>query len=107
MNLFLACALTLLIEVPFLVLFGYRRKEQIAVTVLANIVTNLTLNLLFMLVLPYRIPVILLSEAVVVAAECVIYAFAFGASGKLFLLTFAANVLSFGAGAVLSHFWRI
>ncbi len=103
MNLFLACALTLLIEVPFLALFGYRRKKQIAVTILANVVTNLTLNLLFMLVLPYRIPVILLSEAVVVAAECAIYALAFGASGKLFLLTLAANVFSFCGGLLLAR----
>ena len=103
MNLFLACALTLLIEVPFLALFGYRRKRQIAVTILANVVTNLTLNLLFMLVLPYRIQVILASEAVVVAAECAIYALAFGASGKLFLLTLAANVFSFCGGLLLAR----
>ena len=103
MILLAACALTLLIEVPFLALCGYRDREEIAVTALANVVTNLTLNLLFQLaVLPYRIPVILAAEAVVVLAEFGLYALAFGASGRLFLLTLAANVLSFGTGVILS-----
>ncbi len=103
MSIFLACALTVLIEVPFLALFGYRRRDEIAVTFLSNVVTNLTLNLSLMLFLPYRIPVILVSEAVVVAAECAIYALAFGASGKLFLLTLAANVFSFCGGLLLAR----
>lgn len=107
MSLFLACALTILIEVPFLALFGYRRRDEVAVTVLANIVTNLPLNLLFLFVLPYRVSVILAAEAAVVAAECVIYALAFGASRKLFFLTFAANALSFGIGLLLPRILRI
>ena len=84
MILLAACALTLLIEVPFLALCGYRDREEIAVTALANV------------------PVILAAEAVVVLAEFGVYALAFGASGRLFLLTLAANVLSFGTGVILS-----
>lgn len=103
MSIFLACALTVLIEVPFFALFGYRRRDEIAVTFLSNVVTNLTLNLLLMLFLPYRIPVILAAEALVVLSEFGIYALAFGASGKLFLLTLAANVFSFCGGLLLAR----
>ena len=101
MSLFLACALTVLIEVPFLALFGFRGREEIAVTVCANIVTNLVLNLCWALVLPHRTAVVLLAESLVVLAEYVIYALAFGKSGRLFFLTCAANALSFGIGVIL------
>ncbi|MCR5682007.1 MAG: hypothetical protein K6G29_06080 [Clostridiales bacterium] len=102
MSIFLAAALTVLIEVPFLALCGYRQRDELAVAALTNLVTNLTLNLLFRLgVLPYRIPVILAAEALVVLAEYGIYALAFGRSGKLFFLTLAANALSFGIGVIL------
>ncbi|MBQ3707966.1 MAG: hypothetical protein II889_08660 [Clostridia bacterium] len=102
MSIFLAAALTVLIEVPFLALCGYRQRDELAVAALTNLVTNLPLNLLFRLgVLPYRIPVILAAEALVVLAEYGIYALASGRSGKLFFLTLAANALSFGTGVIL------
>ena len=41
-------------------------------------------------------------EGIVVLAEYLIYARAFGASGRLFLQTLAANVLSYGIGVALS-----
>ena len=46
MMIFLACALTVLIETPFLALFGYRKRDEVVIIVCANVVTNLLLNLL-------------------------------------------------------------
>ena len=45
MTLFLACALTVLIETPILVCAGYRGRDEVTVVVCANVVTNLLLNL--------------------------------------------------------------
>ena len=101
MSLFLACALTVLIETPFLALFGLRGREEIAVTVCANVVTNLILNLCWTFLLPHRPAVVLLSEALVVFAEYCVYALAFGRSRRLFFLTLAANALSYGIGLLL------
>ena len=100
MRLFLACFLTVVIETAFFALVGYRRKEQLAVVIAANIATNLALNLL-LLVLPYTYPTVLLLELAVLAAEYAAYALAFGRSGRLFLLTMLANLLSFGLGGLL------
>ena len=100
MTVFLACALTVLIETPFLALFGYRRREELAVIVCANVVTNLLLNLALMLLPLPRWSVYPL-EAAVVAAEYAVYALAFGRSRRLFLLTLAANCLSYGIGLLL------
>ena len=100
MTVFLACTLTVLIETPFLALFGYRRREELAVIVCANVVTNLLLNLALMLLPLPRWSVYPL-EAAVVAAEYAVYALAFGRSRRLFLLTLAANCLSYGIGLLL------
>lgn len=97
----LACLLTVLIETPFLALFGLRGKRESAVVVCANVLTNLLLNLAFQLGLPYRPGWIALGELSVVAAEYAIYARAFGPSRKLLLLTAAANCLSFGLGLLI------
>ena len=101
MSLFLACALTVMIETPFLWLFGLRGREETVIVVCANVVTNLILNLSFRLFLPYRLPVILAAEALVVLAEYGIYAAAFGRGRRLFFLTLAANALSYGTGLLL------
>ena len=106
MSLVYACVLTVLIETPFLRLFGYRGREDTVIIVCANVVTNLILNLSFQLFLPYRVPVILAAELLVVAAEYGIYAAAFGRSRRLLLLTFAANALSFGLGELLNLLLR-
>ena len=58
MSLFFACGLTVLIEVPFLFLFGYRGRNAVTVTVCANVITNLPLNLAFLWFLPRTAPVI-------------------------------------------------
>ena len=99
---FLACLLTVLIETPFLALCGYRKRFDLAVIVCTNVVTNLLLNLLIALVFRghpggWIYPM----EGAVVAAEFMIYSSAFGRSMKLFLLTLAANCLSYGIGLLI------
>lgn len=97
----LACLLTVLIETPFLALWGYRSRRELAVIVCANVLTNLLLNLSFLLGLPYRPGWIAAGELLAVAAEYGIYARGFGRSRKLLLLTLLANCLSFGLGLLL------
>ncbi len=101
MQILLACVLTVLIETPFLALWGYRDRRSLTVIVCANVITNLLLNLSFLLGLPYRPVVIAAAELLVVAAEYGIYARAFGRSRKLLLLTLTANCLSFGLGLLI------
>ena len=100
MIIFLYCLLTVLIETPFLAAFGWRKPDDIKIIVCANVLTNLTLNLLVALI-PSLYSWIYLLEALVVAVEYFIYRKAFGPSRKLFLLTLAANVLSYCIGLVL------
>ena len=100
MAIFVACGLTVLIETAFLALCGYRDAFCVAVIVCANILTNLTLNLVlgvFGLGGWWLLPL----ELAVVAAEFAIYAKAFDPSWRLLGLTFAANALSFSVGVLL------
>ena len=100
--LFLACLLTVIIETPFLALCGYRKRDELLIIVCANVLTNLLLNLVIALGF-HGSPGgwVYLMEACVVAAEYCIYACGFGRSGKLFLLTLAANCLSYGVGLLI------
>ena len=98
----LACLLTVLIETGFLALFGFRSRFDLTVIVCANIITNLVLNTVITLFFHgYPGGWIWVMEALVVAAEFGIYAFAFKPSWKLFFLTFAANALSYSIGLIL------
>lgn len=103
MNLVLACTLTVLIETPFLALSGYRSKDEITVTVCANVATNLLLNLGLSM---YPGAPVLLAEAAVVLSEYAVYALAFGRSKRLFSLTLAANLLSFACSYPLAWLLR-
>ena len=103
MRIFLACAMTVLIETPFLALCGFRKRDELIVIVCANVVTNLLLNLLLYLAPAlYAAPAVALLEAAVVAAEYGIYRLTFGPRRGLLLLVLAANALSFGLGLLLS-----
>lgn len=99
---FLACLLTVVIETAFLASFGYRDRRALTVIACANVITNLLLNLTIWLAFRgdpgFRIYPL---EALVVAAEYVIYAVAFGKGWKLFFLTLAANLLSYGLGLLV------
>lgn len=99
---FFACFLTVMIEVPFLALYGYRSKYALTVTVCANVLTNLLLNLLIQLVFHGNPGFwILPMELAVIYGEFLIYCAAFEKSAKLHFLTFSANVLSYGIGLLL------
>lgn len=100
MILFAACALTVLIETPFLMLFGYRDRDAVTVIVCANVISNLLLNLVRAFFLPQSAAVYPL-EAAVVVGEYLIYRAAFGGSRRLFALTLAANCLSYALGLLI------
>ena len=102
MRIFLACALTVLIETPFLALWGYQKRDEVLVIVCANVVTNLLLNLLLWRVPSLYGPAVYALEALVVAVEYGVYRLAFGPRRGLFWLTLAANALSYGLGLLLS-----
>jgi hypothetical protein len=107
MRIALAAILTIAIEVPFLCLTCCRRKVFVAAAVLGNLATNLTLQLAVLLLvnvaglggvmwwLVYPL------EFMVVLAEYCVYRAVSSPSRRLFWLTFAANALSYGVGALL------
>lgn len=101
MMIFAACLLTVLIETPFLALFGYRKRDDLIIIVCANVITNLLLNLSLMLFWGDIGAGIYLLEALVVAAEFAVYSAAYVPSLRLFVLTLAANALSYSFGLLI------
>ncbi len=98
---FLACLLTILIEAPFLMLFGYWTRYAVTVIVCANIISNLVMNLaLSSWHCLYAPTDLALPEITAAAFESAVYSVAFGFSPRLLLLTIAANALSFGIGVL-------
>lgn len=95
-----ACLITVVVETAFFVLVGYRDGWFLTLCACANAATNLTLNLLLGVIINASFWVYPL-ELGVVAVEYVIYALYEGRSGKLFLLTLAANVLTYVAGILI------
>ena len=99
-----ACILTVVLETALFAVLGRRKRDELLIVVLSNIITNLSLNLFIFLVPAAYSPLwIALLEALVVAVEYLIYRMAFGGSAKLFLLTLGANALSFCTGLLLQH----
>ena len=115
----LAALLTVGIEAPFLTLVLFRELKRgkilaafIPVCVLANLATNVALNV-FVLAAAMALAtgagglrpaiwfVVYPLEAAAVAAEYACYRALLGGSSKLFLLTLAANALSYGAGVLI------
>lgn len=102
MSIAIACLMTVLIETPFLAACGYRSKSAIAIVVCTNVITNLVMNILLTLLCPqWTIGALVLAEALVVAAEYLIYSVPFGRGWKLFSITLAANALPCGLGLML------
>lgn len=104
MFLLYACVLTVLIETAFFAALGYRGRDDLIIVAGTNAASNLLLNLALMLLGAYSPgfggSLILILELIVVAAEYIVYALAFGRSKKLFALTALANILSFSLGAL-------
>ncbi len=97
----LACVLTVFLEGIFFFALGYRNSWDQGVIACANVITNLLLNLVMSVSVFPREPFIYVMEALAVITEYLIYRRAFGASRRLFALTLAANIISYGIGLVL------
>lgn len=97
-----AALLTVAVETVFLAI-AYRRDAAFLVLCAAlNIATNLALNLLLSCLPQGELHWLIYPlELAVVAIEYAVYTYACGGSKKLFLLTLAANVLSYCIGLAL------
>ena len=96
LELLLAALLTLAVETAFLALTYRRDAAFLALCAAANAATNLTLNLILVL-----LPGSAAAWAVYPLEAAVVAAYACGRSKKLFWLTLAANVLSYCLGLIL------
>ncbi len=105
----LALLLTVAIEGAMAWCFGFRAwRAQLAVAMI-NCITNPALNLLLValawLGVNVRLPLVVLLEVGVVAAEWGLLVYAFGGpKRRLLALSLVANTASFLAGVLL--FWR-
>ena len=98
--LFLCCLITVAAETLFLFLCGFRSHEEIKIIICANVITNLSMNIILSFVGRVAALSVIL-EIIVAAAEYLIYAGLFGHSKRLFLLTLAANIISCGLGLLI------
>lgn len=97
-----AAVITIGVETLLLGLLYRRDTLFLGLCASLNLATNLVLNLVLWLI-PFTVrwwPVYPL-ELLVVAVEYAVYARACGRSGRLFLLTLAANVLSYCTGILI------
>lgn len=101
MMIFIACALTALIETPFMALFGFHRRDDLIIVICANVISNLLLNLSILFLSQPLGAGIYVLEALVVAFEFAIFSFAFKPSLRLFTLCLSANALSYGLGLLI------
>ena len=105
-TLLLALLLTEAIEIPVCLLFGLRKKELLVV-LLANLLTNPAVNVLYLLAtlctpLP-RVLVIAVLEVSAVVTEWLIYRSLTEAKHP-FRMSLAANAVSYGVGLLLTTF---
>ncbi|MBQ8263634.1 MAG: hypothetical protein IJY96_02525 [Oscillospiraceae bacterium] len=103
MILFVCALLTVVIETPWMHLWGLRKRDEILLVICVNIATNLLLNLGLSLGFGSGGPgaLIYLFEAIVVAVEYAVYALALGGGWKLFAAALTANCLSYGIGLLV------
>lgn len=100
----LALTLTIIIELFVAFIVGFRKKDDIPVFVLINLITNPFLNYIFIIndyffLIDLGFPAILLLEALVVLVEWRLLVFVFGKTRKrLLLLSFLMNLCSFLVG---------
>ena len=92
--------LTLLLELPFVYLWGLRSRRDLKLAVLANVLTNPAVVLLHGLGLP-ALPL----EAAAVAAEGFCYRVRGDRVRRPFLLALLVNALSYGLGLFLNRFF--
>lgn len=100
-QLLLSAGLTAAVETLFLA--AYRRGAAfLGLCAAVNVASNLTLNLVLAFLPRAALTWLVYPlELAVVAAEYSVYALACGRSRRLFLLTLAANVLSYSLGLLI------
>lgn len=94
----ISLGLTLLLELPFVYLWGLRSRHDLTLAALVNVLTNPAAVLLHMLGVP-ALPL----EAVVIAVEGSCYRARGAAIRHPFRLALLANGFSYGAGCLLNH----
>lgn len=103
-NYLLALILTLAVELVVLILFGYRKKLEILVVILVNLITNPLLNFILLSnnyfgFLTVNSLTILLLEAAVVLVEWRFLVFALRKDPKkLLVLSLVMNICSYSVG---------
>ena len=98
-----ACITTVIVETAYWRLLGRRSAYEMTIVALANVVTNLSLNLFISIVNEaYYFPWILMLEGLVVMAEYLIFRIAFGDSKHLLIRTFTANVITYSLGLLMT-----
>lgn len=103
MMFFICAALTVIIETPWMYLWGYRKRDEILLVICVNVVSNLLLNLGLSLGFAGREvgALIYLFEAIVVAGEFALLSLAFRPTWKLFFIILGANCLSYVLGLII------
>ena len=94
--LLLFCMIAVIFETAFFWMFGYDSRDERMVVACTNVLTTLAMNLMMIPNGYQSIPFVVAAELILIAVEFGIYSIAFGRSGKLLLLTIAANAISFG-----------
>ena len=106
LSLVLALLLTEAIEIPVCLLWGMRGRDLLFV-LLANLLTNPIVNVLYALVSLYtpipRVASIAVLEIAAVVTEWLIYRSATDAK-RPFLVSLTANAASYGAGLLIAAF---
>lgn len=100
-----ALLLTLAVEIPVCLLMGIRKKGLLVV-VLANVMTNPAVNVLYWLAAAYTalpaVAVIAVLEVSAVVVEWIVYRLLTDAKRPL-LVSLVANAVSFGTGLIITQ----
>lgn len=106
-SLIFALILTIAVECPVAYAMGLRKKYQIYIIALVNVITNPALNyllVLFRIAGLYSFSCLVVMEMAVVFIEWMIIFYAFKEDKKrLFLLSFIMNGVSYAAGVLIQN----
>lgn len=105
-EIFLALGLTLILEIPFFIILGFRGKYFVLIFLLINVATNLTLNIIiyYLRILIGEINIyyfIIPLEIIVTLIEWLVYRTFLDKRKNLLIATILANAFSFGIGLIV------
>ena len=99
-----ACIITVVIETAFFAVLAYRKRDDLLIVVLANVITNPSLNVIFGLCWLYAPEYAWIAlaalEILAVLIEWLIYR-ALTDAKRPFITSLAANAVSFGIGVII------